>query len=74
VVHAKAGEYLAMEGQRGFRILTSKPAEIQAGDLVEAVGFPKLDGPSPILQEAQIQKTGHAPLPVPVPVTGEGPP
>lgn len=72
VLHAESGECLALEDQRGFRIRPSQPASLQAGDLVEAVGFPKLDGPSPILQEAQIRKTGHASLPVPVPVSVEG--
>jgi len=71
IIYARTGEFLALEGQRGFRILTSNPADLQAGDLIEAVGFPKLDGPSPILQEAQIRKVGHAPLPAPVPVAAE---
>jgi signal transduction histidine kinase len=71
VLYAQSGEYLALEAQRGFRILTSQPADLHAGDLIEAVGFPKLDSPSPVLQEAQILKTGQAPLPVPVPVSAE---
>ncbi len=71
VIHAQSGEYMVLQGQRGFRVLTSQPADLQAGDLVETVGFPKLDGPSPILQQAQIRKTGHAPLPAPVPVSAE---
>jgi signal transduction histidine kinase len=71
IIHAQSGEYLALEEQRGFRILTATPTNLQAGDFIEAVGFPKLDGPSPILAEAQIQKTGHAPLPAPVPVPPE---
>ena len=72
ILHAQTGEYLALEGQRGFRILTSRPSSLEAGDIIEAVGFPKLDGPSPILLEAQIQKVGHDPLPVPVPVSAKG--
>jgi signal transduction histidine kinase len=71
VLYAQSGVCLALEEQRGFRILTSQPADLKIGDLIEAVGFPKLDGPSPILQEAQIRKTGHAPLPVPVRVSAE---
>ena len=72
VLHEQSGEYLALEGQRGFRVLASEPADLQAGDLIEAVGFPKMDGPSPVLQEAQIRKTGHAPLPAPAHIsTGE---
>jgi signal transduction histidine kinase len=72
VIRSQPGEYWALKEHRGFRILTSKPTSLQVGDLIEAVGFPKLDGPSPILQEAQIRKTGHAPLPDPVPVSADG--
>lgn len=65
VVHVQPGEYRVQEQDRGFRVLTSKPADVKAGDLIEAVGFPKLDGPSPVLQEAQIKKIGQASLPWP---------
>jgi len=71
VLYAQSGVCLALEERRGFRILSSTTTDLRAGDLIEAVGFPKLDGPSPVLQEAQILKTGQAPLPAPVPVSAE---
>jgi signal transduction histidine kinase len=41
----------------------NKPADLAAGDLVEVVGFPELSAVSPVLREAVVRKTGHAPLP-----------
>lgn len=70
ILHSMPGEYFVQNGKTGFRVLT-KDASLKAGDLMEAVGFPKLDSPSPILQEAQVRKTGHAPLPTPVQVSPE---
>lgn len=68
-----SGEYLVLEDQRGFRVLPSQPlTNLMAGDLVEAVGFPILDGPSPVLEEAQILKTGHAHLPAPIRISAQG--
>jgi len=70
ILYALPGEYLVQDGQSSFRVLTQN-AMLEAGDLIEAVGFPKLDGPSPILQQAQIRKTGQAELPKPTPVSPE---
>jgi signal transduction histidine kinase len=69
VMHVQSGEYMVLEQKRGFRVLTAQPANVEVGDLIEAVGFPKLDGPSPVLQQAQIRKIKAAPLPAPVPVS-----
>jgi signal transduction histidine kinase len=77
VIYAGLREYYAMDGQTGFRISvkqeTASPhgSEVRVGDLIEAVGFPKLGGPSLALMETQIRKTGTAPLPAPVPVSAE---
>ncbi|HTI98083.1 MAG TPA: ATP-binding protein [Dongiaceae bacterium] len=65
VVYALPGECFVLADRAGFRVLT-RNAVPEVGDLIEAVGFPKLAGPSPVLQEAQIRITGHAPLPAPV--------
>ena len=60
-----------MDEQTGVRVLTAQEHTLQNGDVVEAVGFPHLGGPTPILQEAQVRKTGHAPRPVPVVVSSK---
>ncbi|HEY4416784.1 MAG TPA: ATP-binding protein [Verrucomicrobiae bacterium] len=65
IIYATAGAYFVLDRKTGFRVLT-QDSSFKVGDLIEAVGFPKLDGPSPILQAAQIRKTGQAELPGPV--------
>ena len=71
VIFARPGEYFALDNKIGFRIFTSEPVALEAGDLIEALGFPKVGGSAPVLQEAKIQKTGHASLPVPVKLSAE---
>jgi signal transduction histidine kinase len=64
VVYANEGECLMMADGAGLRFIPKNPAALEAGDLVEVVGFPDLLGrPSPVLREAVFRKTGHAPLP-----------
>jgi signal transduction histidine kinase len=68
IVQFRLGEYFAMDGKSGFRFITKNTAKFSAGDLVEVVGFPRLTGPSPVLQEAEARKTGAAALPDPLPL------
>lgn len=63
VLYAQPHEYFLHDGTIGLRIFTSETLPLQPGDQVEAVGFPRLDGPSPVLLEAVARKTGHSPLP-----------
>ncbi|RYD49320.1 MAG: hypothetical protein EOP85_01850, partial [Verrucomicrobiaceae bacterium] len=69
VLHANPPEYLLCDGKKGFRIRTDKAPALSTGDLVEAVGFPRLGGPSPLLLEADVRKTGSGDLPPPVRVS-----
>ncbi len=71
VIHVRPGEYFLLDQQTGVRVLTAEPQSLQPGDLIEAVGFPLLGGSSPVLQEAQILKIGHAPLPEPVKIPAD---
>lgn len=71
VIFTRPGEFFLLDGQTGMRVLAAQEQTLQNGDLVEAVGFPQLGGPAPILQEAQVRKTGHAPRPEPVVVSSE---
>ncbi|MGH7950559.1 MAG: PA14 domain-containing protein, partial [Limisphaerales bacterium] len=71
IIYARTGEYFLLDQQTGVRVLAAQPsrvAELRTGDLIEAVGFPKLGGPAPVLQDAQIRVRGRAPLPPPVEV------
>ncbi len=70
IIYVIPGEYFVQDGKTGFRVLANNPSP-KVGDLIEAVGFPKLDGPSPILQAARIRETGQAALPSPVPISPE---
>jgi signal transduction histidine kinase len=54
----------------GLRLLPSNAAEFQAGDLVEAVGYPEISGPSPSLRQALVRKKGTAALPAPRALAG----
>ena len=56
--------YAVQEGM-GLRVLAAESAEVRPGDLVEAVGYPEIGGPSPLLRQALLRKTGTAPLPAP---------
>ena len=64
IVHERQGVLFAMDGATGIRI-APKRATSAAGDLVEVVGFPELDGSVWVVRDAVIRKTGSAPLPVP---------
>jgi len=68
IVFARPGEYCLQDGSSGLRLRTKQPLLLQPGDMVEAVGFPQVGGPSPILQEAQARAIGRLPLPAPVPI------
>jgi signal transduction histidine kinase len=66
IVHERDGEYFLMDEARGLRFLTKQPVTLETGDLVELVGFPDLFGSAgPLLREAAVRRTGHAPLPPP---------
>jgi len=71
ILYASPREYFFFDGQSGLRFIPPMPLDFQPGDQVEAVGFPRLGGPSPVLLEAQARKTGRATLPAPVPVPVE---
>jgi signal transduction histidine kinase len=65
IIHVRGAENFMMDGTNGLRFLAQQPLGFQAGDMVEAVGFPELGGPAPVLSEAEARKTGHAALPEP---------
>ena len=69
VIHTRAGECFLLDGQTGVRVLTAEAEPLQVGDLIEAVGFPLLEGSGLGLQVARVRPTGHAPLPQAVKVS-----
>ena len=63
ILHEREGVYYMMDGTNGLRFVPKEATRLRVGDLVEAVGFPGLDAPSPVLREAVARRTGHADLP-----------
>ena len=63
LLHVRDPEYFMMDGNSGIRFVLKHPANLQVGDMVEAVGFPELSRVSPVLREAMVRKSGHAALP-----------
>jgi signal transduction histidine kinase len=55
-----------MDGSNGVRVLPKSPVKLHRAELVEVVGFPDLNGPSPILRDAVMRVTGTAGLPQPI--------
>jgi signal transduction histidine kinase len=54
-----------MDGANGVRLIPKVNPGLLPGDTVEVVGFPQLGGPSPVLREAIVRKTGSAARPEP---------
>lgn len=64
VIYADPRQLYLMDGKAGLRVLPAEMPGLQAGDLVEAAGYPEISGLSPVLREAAIRKTGAVALPV----------
>ena len=71
LLQAKPPLFLHSDGSVGIRIISRDNPALVPGDMVEAVGFPRLGGASPLLLESRIRKTGTAPLPAAVVVQPE---
>ncbi len=64
VLSESQGEYFLVDGSHGFRFEPNFPVKLHVGDLAEVVGFPDLNGPSPVLREAAVRVTGKTSLPL----------
>ncbi len=65
VLYARPDEYFLHDGDNSLRVRAKGPPMPAPGELVEAVGFPRLGGPSPSLLEAITRRTGREALPAP---------
>jgi signal transduction histidine kinase len=70
VLYAASHGLFAVNDGLGLRVLTANAARFRPGDLVEAVGYPEISGPSPLLREGLVRKTGSAVLPKPRALAG----
>jgi signal transduction histidine kinase len=70
---SREGTYFFMDGSNGVRALPKSSRNgrpggamgLRPGDLAEIVGFPDLNGPSPVLRDAVVRGAGAAGLPQP---------
>jgi signal transduction histidine kinase len=67
---ARRGQYCLQDGKAGIRVQTKRPLLLRPGDLIEAVGFLRFGGPSPILLEAVVRTNGSSFLQAPVSIAG----
>lgn len=65
VLFQKPSELFVHDGTIGFRVDTRNDGTLSPGDQVEVVGFPRLQGATPVLLQAQTRKTGSGSLPQP---------
>jgi signal transduction histidine kinase len=65
VLFAGAQGIFAVDEGTGLRVQTVELATLSPGDWFEAVGFPEISGPSPLLRHALVRKTGTGTLPAP---------
>jgi signal transduction histidine kinase len=63
IIYAQGQDYYLTDGKNGLQFVLEKSASLKPGDTVEVVGFPVLNGLSPVLQEAVARKIGQATLP-----------
>jgi signal transduction histidine kinase len=72
ILHESRGEYLMTDGRNGARFELREPIQLESGDLVQVVGFPDVNGSSPVLHEAQVRVRAKARLPEPRPLSEAG--
>jgi signal transduction histidine kinase len=70
ILYADAQQLFAVDQGMGLRVLTVEPVKVWPGDFIEAVGYPEISGPSPLLRQGLVRKVGAAPLPKPVILSG----
>jgi signal transduction histidine kinase len=71
LLHARPPEFFLSDGIRGFRVVSRDSPALVPGEKVEAAGFPRVGGPSPMLLEAYLRKAGLATMPPPLTVAPE---
>jgi signal transduction histidine kinase len=62
IIYGRPGEYFLTDGTNGMHVTTKNADPFSVGELVDAVGFLELGGPSVELKEALMRRIGSAPL------------
>jgi signal transduction histidine kinase len=63
--------FILQDPSGGLRVLSRQTNQVQAGDLLDVLGFPAIGGFSPYLEEAWFRRTGSGALPAPKRTTAE---
>jgi signal transduction histidine kinase len=63
-------EIFAVDAGSGLRVISSDTINLRPGDWFEAVGYPEISGPSPLLREAVLRKTSSGSSPKPTVLAG----
>ena len=65
VIYAAEGQYFLTDQGIGIRVLPKQKVNmsLRPGDIIEAVGYPDISGPSPVLREAEIRAIDFVMLP-----------
>ncbi|MCW1923986.1 PA14 domain-containing protein [Luteolibacter arcticus] len=71
VLHGRPPELYLTDGGRGFRVVSADTSGLKPGDRVEASGYPRLGGPSPVLLETRVRGIGHEAIPEPQVVSAD---
>jgi len=65
VTHHQTGRTLFLrDGREGLRVETTDPGPLNVGDVVEALGFPKMGEYTPIIEDATFRRVESGPEPV----------
>jgi signal transduction histidine kinase len=64
LLHRKGEDLFLQDASGGLRVRCTEAASVQPGDFVDAVGFLEFEDYLPVLQDAQIRKTGRRTEPV----------
>lgn len=68
VLQQDKNQLYLLDDSHGFRATLSNEANFEPGDVVELVGFPEFDGPSPLFTHAIARLIGQNTLPEPTPL------
>ena len=71
VLQQRDGATFIMDRTNGVRVMTEALTNLEPGDLVEAVGFPDLNDPSPVFNDALIRQLHHGVLPAALPLASD---
>jgi signal transduction histidine kinase len=65
VLAQRRNQLFLLDQSNGVRAVADAAPDLQPGDRIEAVGFPDLTGPAPVLNDAIVRRLDHLALPEP---------